>query len=248
MTPQELREKRTEILQDIALEPSWSYRTKGIETALDALEALDTEQAALPSLMTPEGQRDYYQNTAAEMSDELTRVSLSLAWYEAHEEKAIREGDTSPRSVQDFWRHMWLEQLSENRRLLDRLKTQDLFARVLNASSTYVLRFGGAPSREGALNKLREELDEMIEAVDEYRAWVEVHHSAAIEADAEVAAAGEAIDLIVTVGGFLWAMGIDYRHLDRAAHDTLTKLDSRTDEHYAWNPTTNTVERKETGQ
>jgi hypothetical protein len=156
---------------------------------------------------------EYHLSHTEEIETKVARLALDLAWYEAHEEKAEREG------------------------------MQDLFAQIMTTSEAYVTRFGGEPSMQGALTKMQEEFAELIEAVDEYRQCVEAHHSAAIEQEAEINAAREAIDLLVTVGGFLWANGIDHRHIDRAAHDTLAKLDARTPATHAWNPDTNTVER-----
>jgi hypothetical protein len=128
--------------------------------------------------------------------------------------------------------------------------SEDLFAQIMTASEAYVTRFGGTLTPIGALDKMQEEWNEFREAtyvlgVDRGAfggimpvEWYESSSSAIRKM-----AAGELIDLLVTIGGVAHAMGLTMVDLEHAGHDTLNKLDARTPATHAWNPDTMTVER-----
>lgn len=124
----------------------------------------------------------------------------------------------------------------------------DLFTRVLTASPAYVARFGGTVTLEGALRKMHEEWQEVHEAMANVLADdVFVDHMDAnagpvpLQVQSRQALAGEAIDLLVTVGGVLAALKVSPALITQAAHDTLAKLDARTDEGYVWDEASKTV-------
>lgn len=124
---------------------------------------------------------------------------------------------------------------------IEALYTPSLFQRVMEASETYVKRFGGELSIEGALLKVEEEYAEFLTAVEDYVQISESGLHAGIESDCEVEAAKEAIDLLVTIGGLLAATQVRYQIVEKAAHFTLDKLDTRKEADYVWDPMSKTV-------
>jgi hypothetical protein len=118
------------------------------------------------------------------------------------------------------------------------LKTApNLFHDVMTISPTYVKRFGGTPTEVGVLGKLAEEQDEFDKAIgaviNEGETPERLEHMTC-----------EFIDVMVTAGGVLAHYGVSWADIEQAARATLDKLEGRTEELYAWNPVTKTVEKK----
>jgi hypothetical protein len=141
---------------------------------------------------------------------------------------------TTPEGQRDYYRDLMTFERDENIRLTRDLAEYEaydampsLFQRVMSASETYVKRFGGELSLEGAMEKMHEEWDELHVEIANY----EKFQHPIIRSQA----AKEAIDLLVTVGGVLSALGVSIEITISAANATLDKLDERTTDKYAWN-------------
>jgi hypothetical protein len=158
---------------------------------------------------------------------------------------------TTPEGQRDYYRDLVDEVADENKRLSRDLAEYEaydaipsLFQQVMSASETYVTRFGGELSTEGALLKVEEEYAEFLAAIDDYVQMSESGVHAGIEAECEVEAAKEAIDLLVTIGGLLAATQVRYQIVEQAAHSTLDKLGKRTTDDYAWYESIKQVAKK----
>lgn len=124
--------------------------------------------------------------------------------------------------------------------LLQTVQQPPLFRQIMQASERYVTRFGGVLTPMGTLNKMQEEYDEFRAAISDLAV-----DGAQEESTLRALAAGELIDLLVTIGGVARAMGLTVDEIEQAGQSTFQKLEGRTHDRYSWNPLTMTVERKD---
>lgn len=116
------------------------------------------------------------------------------------------------------------------------LEDHSLFRHVMEASQTFVERFGGHLTQQGAWAKADEEYREFKDAL---RLLAKQRTD-----DTVREAAGELIDTLVTLGGMAAEAGITWSDIESAALKTLAKLDNRTRECYEWREDVQQVVRK----
>lgn len=173
----------------------------------------ELEAALMPdsnaSITTLEGQRDYYRDLMTFERDENIRLARDLAEYEAYDE------------------------------------LPSLFQQVMTISPRYVERFNGTPSQEGVFLAFNREHKEFLEACDELlldRAQVKILTIDDIKNSTYTKSENyyqgnvvhEAADVLVTIGGILAYLGIEWDTFEQACRQTIDKLEKRTDESYAW--------------
>lgn len=120
---------------------------------------------------------------------------------------------------------------------IEALFTPSLLQQVMEASKSYVERFGGTLDEDGTLMKFGEEVSEFYEASTQ---------DTTIRNDYEASAckrhmAEEAVDVMVTMGGVMAYYGLTFADIESAAHEKLKKLTDRTTDDYTWHEESKTV-------
>jgi hypothetical protein len=118
-----------------------------------------------------------------------------------------------------------------------------LFQQVMGASETYVKRFGGELTEEGAIKKMHEEWGEVLQEIKMLQAdaFLTSEPYAAQDTTMKELLAREVIDFFVTIGGVLSALNVPIEITVKAANATLDKLDERKEADYVWDPKSKTV-------
>lgn len=161
---------------------------------------------------------------------------------------------TTPEGQRDYYCDLITELGSENERLARDNAELDayhfsLFRHVMEASEHFVVtRFKGYLTQAGTWAKYDEESREFKDAlrllamasVD--RRPMEMRGKTPDELRKD--AAGELIDVLVTLGGMAAQAGITWTDIEAAARETLVKLDNRTTETYEWREDVEQVVRK----
>jgi hypothetical protein len=162
------------------------------------------------------------------MNDRRRALIALLDQYPLERDLYLHEGrrDVSPR-----------DEFAEK---IECLFDPSLFQQVMEASETYVTRFGGTPEWDGVIGKYAEESDEFYEAACNYMAYKN-------DTDAKEYAqkmVNEWVDTMVTAGGVLAFIGVSHDAILQGMHETLDKLGKRTTDDYAWYESIKQVAKK----
>lgn len=179
-----------------------------IDAYVAKIEALFVPESTA-SITTPEGQRDYYRDLYVMARDENIRLTRDLAEYEAYDD------------------------------------LPSLFEQVMTISPRYVKRFKGTPSAEGVFLAFDREYKEFLEACDELLldrtsfklpTLDELRNppSEGFQNYYQRNVAHEAADVLVTIGGILDYLGIEWAAFLQACGQTIHKLETRKEKDYAW--------------